>query len=124
MIKQIIVIRRDLGMRRGKEIAQGSHASMAFLTKLFNSDGSLRRKLTLTELQWIHGPFTKIVVQVPNEEELMRVYHLAQGNLINANLIEDNGATEFGGVKTCTAVAIGPEDSKVLDPLFRDLKLY
>jgi peptidyl-tRNA hydrolase len=31
--KQVIVIRRDLKMRRGKEIAQGSHASMAFLTR-------------------------------------------------------------------------------------------
>ncbi|MGZ3423232.1 MAG: peptidyl-tRNA hydrolase, partial [Polyangiales bacterium] len=33
MVKQVIVVRRDLKMRRGKEIAQGSHASMAFLTE-------------------------------------------------------------------------------------------
>ena len=31
--KQVIVMRRDLKMRRGKEIAQGSHASISFLTK-------------------------------------------------------------------------------------------
>lgn len=31
-VKQVIIIRRDLKMRRGKEIAQGSHASMRFLT--------------------------------------------------------------------------------------------
>lgn len=31
--KQVIVVRRDLKMRRGKEIAQGSHASIAFLTR-------------------------------------------------------------------------------------------
>lgn len=30
--KQVIVIRRDLKMRRGKEVAQGSHASMAWLS--------------------------------------------------------------------------------------------
>jgi PTH2 family peptidyl-tRNA hydrolase len=30
-IKQVIVIRRDLRMRRGKEIAQGAHASTAWL---------------------------------------------------------------------------------------------
>ena len=30
-IKQVILIRKDLKMRRGKEIAQGSHASMEFL---------------------------------------------------------------------------------------------
>ena len=34
MIKQVIVIRRDLKMRRGKEIAQGAHASVSFLVKL------------------------------------------------------------------------------------------
>jgi PTH2 family peptidyl-tRNA hydrolase len=32
-VKQVIVIRRDLRMRRGKEIAQGAHASMAWLTR-------------------------------------------------------------------------------------------
>ena len=31
--KQVIVMRRDLKMRRGKEIAQSAHASMAFLAK-------------------------------------------------------------------------------------------
>ena len=32
-VKQVIVMRKDLKMRRGKEIAQGAHASMAFLAK-------------------------------------------------------------------------------------------
>ena len=31
--KQVIVIRKDLKMRRGKEIAQGCHAAMAFITR-------------------------------------------------------------------------------------------
>ena len=33
MIKQVIVVRKDLNMRRGKEDAQVSHASLAFLTR-------------------------------------------------------------------------------------------
>jgi peptidyl-tRNA hydrolase len=31
--KQVIVIQRGLKMRRGKEISQGCHAAMSFLTK-------------------------------------------------------------------------------------------
>ena len=31
MIKQVIVMRRDLNMRKGKMVAQGAHASMAVL---------------------------------------------------------------------------------------------
>ena len=33
-VKQVIVIRRDLKMRRGKEIAQGAHASSSWLANL------------------------------------------------------------------------------------------
>lgn len=35
-VKQVIVMRKDLNMRRGKQIAQGAHASMAALLKFFN----------------------------------------------------------------------------------------
>ena len=124
MIKQIIAIRRDLRMRRGKEIAQGAHAAMAFLTNNINEEGQFIRPLTSIELAWITGKFTKIVVQVADYAELMRVHALAEHWCVNSQLIVDSGATEFGGVPTATAVAIGPDDSFVLDPLFGDLKLY
>ena len=37
--KQVIVMRRDLGMRRGKEIAQGAHASMIWLSRRIREPG-------------------------------------------------------------------------------------
>ena len=37
--KQVIVMRTDLNMRKGKMIAQGSHASLAFLTRNGFFDG-------------------------------------------------------------------------------------
>ncbi|HEU5119139.1 MAG TPA: peptidyl-tRNA hydrolase [Isosphaeraceae bacterium] len=37
--KPVIVMRRDLGMRRGQEIAQGAHASMIWLTRRIRQPG-------------------------------------------------------------------------------------
>lgn len=124
MIKQLILIRRDLKMRRGKEIAQGAHAAMAFLTSAISPEGHFKRSLTHKELLWVSGSFTKVVLQVQSWESLMDAFQIAKDHGIQANLITDNGTTEFGGVPTVTALAIGPEDSYVLDPLFGNLKLY
>ena len=60
-VKQVIIIRRDLKMRRGKEIAQGSHASIAFLLeKIKGADTILKKvyvvvKFSLSKefFQWI-----------------------------------------------------------------------
>jgi|PlaIllAssembly_1097288.scaffolds.fasta_scaffold00009_9 PTH2 family peptidyl-tRNA hydrolase len=124
MIKQLIIIRRDLKMRRGKEIAQGAHAAMAFLTSVISPEGHFKRALTYKELLWIGGSFTKVVLQVHDWDALINAFQLAREHGIEAKLITDNGTTEFNGVPTVTALAIGPEDSEVLDPLFGNLKLY
>ncbi len=58
MIKQIIVIRKDLKMRRGKEIAQGSHASMAFMSLRV----AYNEPFTGVQYEWIRGSFAKITV--------------------------------------------------------------
>src|SRR5262249_31123105 len=65
--KQVIVMRRDLGMRRGKEIAQGAHASMIWLSLRIRQPGYT---FTEAERQWLSGPFTKVCVRVDSEEEL------------------------------------------------------
>ena len=124
MIKQLILIRRDLKMRRGKEIAQGAHAAMAFLTSVISPEGHFMRALTYKELQWIGGSFTKIVLQVQDWDAIISAFQLARDHNIQAKLIVDNGATEFSNAPTVTALAIGPEDSEVLDPLFGNLKIY
>ncbi len=40
-IKQVIVMRHDLKMRRGKQIAQGAHASMSFMCRRLRETGSV-----------------------------------------------------------------------------------
>lgn len=128
-VKQVIVIRKDLRMRRGKEIAQGAHASMAWLTNRFRQSvpdegGGQRIVLSETERSWVHGPFKKICVQVDSEEELRRVYEAGRREGIPSELITDSGLTEFGGVPTLTSCAIGPAPADIVDRVTGHLKLY
>lgn len=81
--KQVIVIRRDLKMRRGKEIAQGSHASMAFLTN--GARGGFLRFIFNCIKVWFHRPsrewlrssYAKVCVRVDSEAELQEIYSRA-----------------------------------------------
>lgn len=130
-VKQVIVIRKDLKMRRGKEIAQGSHASMAWLTsrlRLVSEDGYTPRKydidLSEAEESWVKGIFTKITVSVDSEADLRAVHEAALAAGLQSHLIVDAGKTEFNGVPTPTAVGIGPDITEKLDPVTRHLRLY
>jgi PTH2 family peptidyl-tRNA hydrolase len=123
--KQVIVIRRDLGMRRGKEIAQGAHASMAWLGERLRA-AAFSGPLAFSEAErsWLQGPFTKVAVQVPDEAALLAVFERAKAAGVLAHLIRDAGLTEFGGVPTHTALGVGPDYADRVDAVTGDLKLY
>lgn len=127
--KQVIIIRRDLRMRRGKEIAQGSHASIAWLTERLGHPGSWTPELHivhLTEAQrtWLSHHFTKITCHVSSEAELRDIHARAQAAGLESHLIIDAGHTEFHGVLTPTAVAVGPDWEDLIDPVTGSLELY
>ena len=124
-VKQVIVIRRDLKMRRGKEIAQGAHAAMAWLTRrMVFRDGSASVELSAAERDWFAAGFRKVTVTVSSEEQLLGVYEKARAAGLVAELIIDSGRTEFGGVPTPTSVGIGPDYDDLIDPVTGDLGLY
>lgn len=112
--KQALLVRKDLNMTRGKEIAQGAHASM--ITLLDNRDDPRMEA-------WLDGTFAKIALSVPDEAELLRVYDLAgERGLIRA-MVVDQGRTMFNGVPTRTVAAIGPDRREVIDEICGHLKL-
>jgi PTH2 family peptidyl-tRNA hydrolase len=118
--KQVIVMRRDLGMRRGKEIAQGAHASMMWLALRIRQPG---HTFSEAERQWLDGPFTKVCVRVDSEEELLAIVQKAQETGVMAYLCVDAGRTEFHGVPTPTCCAVGPDFPERIDPITGHLKL-
>jgi peptidyl-tRNA hydrolase, PTH2 family len=125
--KQVIVIRKDLKIRRGKEIAQACHASLgAFTQRLVHNVDKQNHtlKLSKAEEEWLAGSFRKICVYVNSEQELIDVYLKSKLLGVNCILIEDNGTTEFHGVKTKTCCAIGPDYDDKVDEITGHLPLY
>lgn len=124
-VKQVIVVRRDLSMRKGKIAAQVAHASMKFLTDNNESDhgDKLMVNLSMDEAKWLSGSFTKIVVSVDSKDALENLVFRAELEGIEVHKIIDSGQTEFKGVPTLTCAAFGPCDSKILDRLTGKLSL-
>ncbi len=129
-VKQVIVMRKDLKMRRGKEIAQGAHASIKWLSDRLrqikgNRDATVYEvDLSFEEERWMEGAFTKITLQVDSEKELLEVYQSARDRGLTVSLITDAGKTEFDGVPTQTCIAIGPHEAERIDAVTGHLKLY
>ena len=107
--KQVIVMRKDLGMRKGKMIAQGAHASL----KVLLDHGRVGEREAVIELTpamaaWVGGRFTKVCVSVDSEVALDAVVERARGASVPCAVIVDAGQTELHGVPTKTCCAVGP----------------
>ena len=129
-----VIIRKDLNMRKGKMIAQGSHASLKVIFDLMTFGkktdglGDLYEKTFLYVKnspmdKWINGLFKKIVVGSENLEDIVEAYTEAKLQELPCSLIEDRGLTEFGGKITITACAIGPDDPEKIDKITGKFKL-
>jgi PTH2 family peptidyl-tRNA hydrolase len=122
--KQVIVLRKDLNMRKGKMVAQGAHASMRAILNLARREGDqLIIPLDARNEPWLCGRFKKICVSVNSERELLELHKQALDANLITSLIQDAGLTEFGGVPTYTAVAIGPDAGDKVDRLTGHLAL-
>ncbi len=113
-MKQMIVLRKDLNMRKGKMVAQGAHASVK---------ATIENLEHFYVVEWLAGQFTKIVVGVLDLDELFEAYARALGRGIPCSLILDAGRTEFGGVPTYTAVAIGPAPEYMVNMITAHMRL-
>ncbi len=113
--KQVIVVRRDVSMGRGKLAAQVAHAAVSTFYK------------TLIEkpeyaYEWLREGQPKIVVKVSNLDELMKVKKKADGLGIINELIRDAGYTQVEP-GTITCLGIGPAPVDLIDKVTGDLKL-
>ena len=116
--KQVILVREDLKMRKGKAAAQVAHASLdVFTSRSTIKDGVMSIKLSDADIAWLSNGYTKINLGVSSEEDLLLAYKLALESGIPCSIIIDSGKTEFHGVPTKTTCAIGPFDSDQIDKI-------
>lgn len=109
-LKQVIVVRKDLELSKGKMCAQVAHASISSYEKSKFKKG------------WIEQGQKKIVVECENEAELLKIFEKAKKENLPVALIQDAGLTEIPP-GTITCVGIGPDDEKKIDMITRNLKL-
>ena len=127
--KQIIVVRSDLKMVRGKEDAQVAHASGSFVFRqlqaqlLEGKTDELHVSLTGAEARWIASSYAKVVLVAHSEEELLEIKAKALEAGLVVQEIVDSGRTQFGGVPTLTCVAIGPDYIDRIDPVTGHLRM-
>lgn len=151
-MKQIIIVRKDLNMSKGKMAAQVAHASMAFLTN------AIKHKVceTMTVLSvspikyykcslyipediykdWICGSFTKIILEAKNKYQLEKVYTIANELGFKEGIhyfpIKDNCYTELepeevdenGVGRTLTCVGFIPLNDEIANKISKKYQLY
>jgi len=136
--KMMIVMRRDLKMRKGKIAAQAAHACIDVIMKaskkdnlIYDYDETLDKviikgveKKNNFLVDWFQHGCTKVCVYVDSEAQLLDLSKKATERCVLSTIITDAGITEFHGVPTKTCLALEPLPCDIADELTGHLKLY
>jgi len=113
--KQVIAVRIDLGMSKGKTAVQVAHGSVS---------AAERARITKQEdwRAWMREGQKKVAVKVSSEEEIMELRRQAITHNLPHAIIRDAGMTELPP-GTLTVIGIGPAKAEAVDKVTKDLKL-
>jgi len=123
-VKQVIVVRKDLNLKKGKLAAYVAEASMLFLIE--NND-SLRRdeftiKLNPEESIWLTEGQQKIILGINSGDALRDLLLKAELDGIEAHHLIIQDKTEFDGDRTLVCASFGPASSQDLSKIIGKLK--
>ncbi len=115
-IKQVIIVRRDLKMGKGKAAAQVAHGAIAAMEETRKSHPEFVRI-------WSQSGQMKVVLQVPDFTKLSQIKVDCLKNGIPCVEINDAGRTQLPP-GTTTVLGIGPWWTREIDKITGELKLY
>lgn len=142
--KQMIVMRRDLKMRKGKIAAQAGHACVEAVLMALAREGRLDQVRTIADeagnpswvaldhaagdasplTDWFDAGVAKVCVYVDGEDALLDIAREGREAGFVVALIRDAGFTEFHGEPTYTCLAFEPLPAESIDPITGNLPLY
>ncbi len=114
--KQVIVLRVDLKMSKGKIAAQAGHAAVSAAEQA-------RKQYSDWWKAWIEEGQCKIAVKAGSEQELLELELKAKKLKLPTALISDRGLTELPP-STLTCLGIGPAPSDQMDKITGELNLF
>ena len=112
MWKQVIVVRADLKLSKGKIAAQVAHASLE----------SYRKSSSEDQIEWEAWGSKKVVLKIGTLRELLTLKKAAAKAKVSNAIIKDAGHTEVEP-GTITALGIGPCDEDEIDHITGHLKM-
>ena len=113
-MKQVIVVRSDLKMGKGKIAAQVAHASL--------SAAEMAQRKPAWYEAWKDEGQAKVVLRTQSEAELRDLFQRAKRAGIPAALVEDRGLTQVEpGTVTCLGIGPGPDGE--IDAITGNLRL-
>lgn len=113
--KQVVVVRRDLDMGKGKVAVQVAHAAVSAAEEA-------RKRFTEWWQAWLSEGQCKVAVRVDSEEEIIQLQNKVRDLRIPFALVTDRGLTQVEP-GTITCLGIGPAPSSLVDGLTGHLSL-
>lgn len=113
--KQVIILRSDLKMSKGKIAAQAGHAAVSAAEEA-------RKKCPEWWKAWVEEGQCKIALKVGSEQELLKLEKEARALKLPSKLISDRGLTEIPP-GTITCLGVGPAPSNLINKITGELPL-
>lgn len=112
-MKQVILVRNDLKLPKGKMSAQVAHASVGALVKSHKDDIK----------KWQDQGQKKVVLKVQDKDELLQYKRKAEDAGLVCSLVIDAGKTVLDP-GTITCLGVGPDKEEKIDTITGKLKMF
>lgn len=122
--KMVIVVRKDLSMRKGKFASQVANASIQFLIDNNESErgDEVHVKMSHEEAVWFRGSMSRLIATIDSENALSDLILKAELRGVPVYPVYDSRVT-LESERTLTCAAFGPAEGEDLSMILSRLKI-